>query len=168
MLIGEINKIGPSTIHQLDSDPLLPAVARFMQRSRMAVLSTLLYRAGADFVAAHSFFHTLSAANSTTEFAKILMVAATTVSSCAGVHTVGLFGQRSRMAGGMSGGSMSSMVSWSAPLMGPWASWVMSGWLDGDTVPPGASRSRLEPSTSWRDRFVLWASPLGYLARIWQ
>src|SRR5215217_295442 len=89
-----------------------------MQRSCMAVLSTLLYRAGADFVAVHSFFHTLSAANSTTEFAKILMVAATTVSSCAGVHTVGLLGHLIRMIGGRSGDSASSTMISSAPLTG--------------------------------------------------
>jgi len=55
MLIGEINKIGSSTIIISILVPLLPAVARFMQRSRMAVLATLLYRAGTGFVAVHSF-----------------------------------------------------------------------------------------------------------------
>jgi len=43
----------------------------------MAVLATLLYRAGAGFVAVHSFFHTLSAASSTTAFDITLMAAAT-------------------------------------------------------------------------------------------
>jgi hypothetical protein len=70
MLIGEINKIGPSTIIISILVPHLPAVARFMQPSRMATLATFLYRAGTDFVAIHSFFHTLSAANSTTAFDK--------------------------------------------------------------------------------------------------
>jgi hypothetical protein len=79
MLIGEINKIGSSTIIISILVPLLPAVARFMQRptrsasplghsrrlalsrasvvdaspsSRMALLATSLYRAGVVIVGA--------------------------------------------------------------------------------------------------------------------
>jgi hypothetical protein len=59
----------------------------------------------------YSLFQTLTAASSTTEFARIRMAVATVASRAAGVVIVGLVGQRSTIAGGRSGGSMSSMVS---------------------------------------------------------
>ena len=76
-------------------------------------------------VAGHSFFHTRIALSSMTEFARILMVAATTASSCAGGHPVGRSGHLSRMVGGRSGDSANSISSSSAPLTGPRASWVV-------------------------------------------
>jgi hypothetical protein len=50
------------------------------------------------------------------------MISAATALNLAGCTTVAWSGHRSRMTGGKSGGSMSSIDSSSAPLMVPWAS----------------------------------------------
>jgi hypothetical protein len=55
-----------------------------------------------------------------------------------GSTMVGAAGQTMRTTGGWLSGWISSMVSVSAPLMGPWAR-VVDDW---DAVPPGASRPR--------------------------
>jgi hypothetical protein len=56
---------------------------------------------------------------------KTFMVEAMTASSCAGGHTVGLWGHLSRMTGGKSGGSTSSIVSVSALVIWPEANVVI-------------------------------------------
>ena len=88
--------------------------------------------------AAQSFRCTRMAAKVTTLFARILIAAATTASSCAGSQTVGVGGQSIAITGGLPRfGSISSTRSRALPLMVPPASGVRD---DGDAVPPGASR----------------------------
>jgi hypothetical protein len=50
-------------------------------------------------LAAHSFFHSLNAANSTTAFDKIRIVSATALSKAAGLVIVGFCGHLIKMAG---------------------------------------------------------------------
>jgi hypothetical protein len=74
--------------------------------------------------AVHSRFHILSAASSMTAADSSRIAAATTASSCAGVHTLGLAGQRMMTTAGVSSASISSTVMVSAAVI----------WLDAKGV----------------------------------
>jgi hypothetical protein len=86
--------------------------------------------AGVPNSAPHSFFHTLSAANSTTAFDKIFIASATTLSNAAGLVIVGLAGHLTTTALGRSSpGSTSSTFSvW--PLRLPLESGAVGHWVD--------------------------------------
>lgn len=73
----------------------MPGYSRLLARRRVS--STLPRATTRMILAAQSVYasgRTTIAASSTTEFARIRIAAATTASSCAGVHTVGFSGQR--------------------------------------------------------------------------
>jgi hypothetical protein len=74
-----------------------------------------------------------------------------------GVTTVGCGGQTMRTIAGMESGSTSSIFSWW------WLIWLDARAVmdDGDTVPPGASRSRGALTTRTGTAYVWWCLPGG-------
>jgi hypothetical protein len=82
-----------------------------------------------------------------------------------GSTTVGCGGHTILTMGGMALGSSNSM------LMLSWLIWADARGVmgeDWDTATPWVVEVPVSGCIASRDRFVLWAFPLGYLARIWQ